>query len=186
MKKKCLEPWINENTRILIVGTMPGEQSIYEQMYYANPHNKFWSYIEKILNKSNELKTKDEKKQLLQKYNIGLWDALSVCEREGSLDSKIKKEQYNDFSKFQSVQYVLFNGKKAQKYFEKYNAEYLNDRIYRQLPSTSPANASIPDKTKLKEWEYALLQFICFSKKNIICGGLQPDIPSYYKIDKDK
>jgi len=182
MEKKCLKPWIDENTRILIVGTMPGEQSLREQMYYANPHNKFWSYIEKILNQGQKLENKD-RKRFLQKYNIGLWDALSVCERKGSLDSKIKKEQYNDFSKFQSVQYILFNGKKAQKYFEKHNAEYLKERLFRQLPSTSPANASIPDQIKLEEWEYALLQFICYGKKNIFCGGLQSGIPSYYKIN---
>ncbi|MBQ1611909.1 MAG: DNA-deoxyinosine glycosylase [Alphaproteobacteria bacterium] len=160
LEKKCLEPWIDENTRILIVGTMPGEQSIQEHMYYANPHNKFWSYIEKILNKSNELKSEEERKRLLQKYNIGLWDALSVCEREGSLDSKITKEQYNDFSKFQSVQYVLFNGKKAQKYFEKYNAQYLEGRQFKQLPSTSPANASISEAKKFEQWNLAIKSFI--------------------------
>ena len=160
MKKKCLEPWIDENTRILIVGTMPGEQSIQEQMYYANPHNKFWSYIEKILNQGQKLEKKEDKKCLLQKYNIGLWDALSVCEREGSLDSKIKKEQYNDFSRFKSVQYVLFNGKKAQKYFEKYNAEYLEERKFQQLPSTSPANASISEANKFEQWKFALISFI--------------------------
>ena len=160
MKKKCLEPWIDENTRILIVGTMPGEQSIQEQMYYANPHNKFWSYIEKILNQGQKLEEKEDKKSLLQKYNIGLWDALSVCEREGSLDSKIKKEQYNDFSGFKSVQYVLFNGKKAQKYFEKYNTEYLKERNFQQLPSTSPANASIPEVKKFEQWKLALMSFI--------------------------
>ena len=159
MKKKCLEPWIDKNTRILIVGTMPGDLSIQERMYYANKNNKFWSYIEKILNQSNELK-KEERKKLLQKYNIGLWDALSVCEREGSLDSKITKEQYNDFSKFQSVQYVLFNGKKAQKYFVKYNAKYLEGRKSQQLPSTSPANASIPEVKKFEQWKLALMSFI--------------------------
>ena len=46
MKKKCLLPWIDNDTQILIVGTMPGEQSLQEQMYYANKNNKFWSYIE--------------------------------------------------------------------------------------------------------------------------------------------
>ena len=47
MIKKCLKPWVDENTRVLIVGTMPSEQSLAKQTYYANPKNKFWTYISK-------------------------------------------------------------------------------------------------------------------------------------------
>ena len=160
MKKKCLLPWIDKDTKILIVGTMPGEQSLQEQMYYAKKNNKFWSYIEKILNQSQKLESSEEKKKLLQSYHIGLWDSLSVCERTGSLDSQITDEQYNDFSQYDSVKYIFFNGKKACKYFKKYNSEYLERRKYLELPSTSPANASIPDAKKFEQWKNALEPFI--------------------------
>ncbi len=159
MQKKCLEPWIDDKTRILIVGTMPGDESIKKQMYYANPHNKFWIYIEKILNHGQKLE-EDKRNQFLQHYSIGLWDSLSVCERDGSLDSKIKNYKPNDFSKFQSVKYILFNGQKAAQYFKKYNAEYLENRKSEKLPSTSPANASIPDNIKFEKWKEALLSFV--------------------------
>lgn len=45
MQKKCLEPWVDDKTRILIVGTMPGEESLNQQTYYANFRNKFWHYM---------------------------------------------------------------------------------------------------------------------------------------------
>lgn len=160
MQKKCLEPWIDDKTRILIVGTMPGDESIKKQMYYANPQNRFWKYIQEILNNGIELKTPKEKREFLQSKGIGLWDSLSKCERNGSLDSNIGNEQANDFSKFQSVKYILFNGQKAAQYFKKYNAEYLENRKSEKLPSTSPANASIPDNIKFEKWKEALLSFV--------------------------
>lgn len=160
MQKKCLEPWIDDKTRILIVGTMPGDESIEKQMYYANPQNRFWKYIQEILNNGIELKSKDDKQKLLQSNGIGLWDSLSVCERDGSLDSKIKNYKPNDFSKFQSVKYILFNGQKAAQYFKKYNAEYLENRKSEKLPSTSPANAFIPEDVKFEKWKKVLQSLI--------------------------
>ena len=159
MQKKCLEPWVDENTRILIVGTMPGEESLQQQTYYAHPRNKFWSYMAAILNNGQALNTTDEKRCLLSSKNIGLWDSLSVCEREGSLDSNIKKQQPNDFSKFQSVEYILFNGQKAAQYFKAYNGEYLSKRKFFELPSTSPANARYNLDKLIKEWGNSLSLF---------------------------
>ncbi|MBP5615172.1 MAG: DNA-deoxyinosine glycosylase, partial [Alphaproteobacteria bacterium] len=103
------------------------------------------------------LKSKDDKQKLLQSNGIGLWDSLSKCERNGSLDSNIGNEQPNDFSKFQTVKYILFNGQKAAKYFEKYNSKYLSERQSFPLPSTSPANASISEDVKFEEWKKVLL-----------------------------
>lgn len=160
MQKKCLEPWIDDKTYILIVGTMPGEESIQKQTYYAHPRNKFWRYMAAILNNGQELKTVEEKRRVLSSKGIGLWDSLSICEREGSLDSNIKKQQPNDFSKFQSVKYVLFNGQKAAKYFNTYNSDYLSKRKSFYLPSTSPANASISDAVKFEKWKEVLLSIL--------------------------
>ena len=69
MQRKCLEPWIDQNARILIVGTMPSEKSLNEQTYYANPRNKFWEYITNILNDGNKLCSIEEKKSFLKKLN---------------------------------------------------------------------------------------------------------------------
>ena len=160
MQKKCLEPWVDDKTRILIVGTMPGEESLNQQTYYANSRNKFWHYMAAILNNGQEVKTPKERRLLLQSKGIGLWDSFSVCERRGSLDSNIKKEQPNDFSKFQSVRYILFNGQKAAKYFKMYNRQYLEQREAFELPSTSPANASVPDDIKFEKWKTVLLSVV--------------------------
>ena len=160
MQRKCLEPWIDQNARFLIVGTMPSEKSLNEQTYYANPRNKFWEYITNILNDGNKLCSIEEKKSFLKKCQIGLWDSLAFCEREGNSDSKIKAEIFNDFTPFETIKYVIFNGKKAAKYSFKYNALFLSKRNCFKLPSTSSANTSLSDKDKFEKWKETFLEIL--------------------------
>ena len=72
MIKKCLKPWVDENTRVLIVGTMPSEQSLAKQTYYANPKNKFWTYISKILDNEQLLTMPDRRKEIRQIHSAFL------------------------------------------------------------------------------------------------------------------
>lgn len=149
------------NARILILGSMPGVKSLADQEYYAHPRNVFWEYMEKMFGVS---RTEPYEKRLkgLCSHNIALWDVLDQCQRQGSLDSAIKKEnmKVNDFSSFflhfQKVNTIFFNGKKAADLFEKHVKTdpdlMINHFHYTTLPSTSPANASIKYEEKLKQW----------------------------------
>ena len=154
--KKCFAPWIDSQTRILIVGTMPSEISLAQNMYYANPQNRFWKYMGKILNEDLLGASKEKRKDMLLSHKIGLWDALSFCEREGSLDANIKQEKPNNFNSYPQIKFYAFNGQKAFAFFKKYNSDLLKTDNYIVLPSTSPANASIKDEIKFKLWQESI------------------------------
>jgi len=99
MYRKALLPIIEKSSRILILGTMPGEQSIAKQQYYGNPSNQFWKILFTIFNEDFSLSYED-RKALLSKHKIALWNVLASCQRQGSSDAKIIEEVPNDLDKF--------------------------------------------------------------------------------------
>lgn len=149
------QPIINENCKIIILGSMPGVESLKKNQYYAFNRNQFWPIIYELFNeKLND--NYDEKVEFLLSNNIALWDVLSKCEREGSLDSKIRNERSNDFNSFfnknPNIKYIFFNGTTSEKLFKKHiGLNIPNIREYILLPSTSPAN-TIKKKDKLSKW----------------------------------
>ena len=156
--KNILLPIVDSATKVLIVGSMPGRQSLEKQQYYGNPRNHFWPIIGELLEIAipNEY---TERIALLKNNAIGLWDTIATCEREGSLDAAIRNEKPNDFQtlfeQYPNIQLVLFNGAKAFEVFKKHiGLELLDGRAYKKMPSTSP----IPGKNiktfteKLEDW----------------------------------
>jgi len=144
----------NQETTILILGTMPGDKSLDLGEYYGHPRNSFWKIISKIT--GNDLPIKyDDKKSLLYKTKIGIWDVAHKVNRKGSLDSAIKNEEpndlYNFISKHQKLKIIGFNGKKAGALFDKYFNRNKNIK-YISLPSTSPANTSISYNDLCEKW----------------------------------
>lgn len=109
--KQAFPPLVNQNSKILILGTMPGEKSLELQEYYGNKGNRFWKLLFTLFNRPLP-KEYIEKKQLLEENNIALWDVLAYCERTGSLDSNIKNEKANDFESFYkqypNIKHVFF------------------------------------------------------------------------------
>ncbi len=156
--KNILPPVIDLSTKVLIVGSMPGKQSLEKQQYYGNARNHFWPIIAEIL--GQEIPENYTKRlHLLLENHIGLWDTIESCEREGSLDAAIRNEKPNDFKtlfeRYPDIQLVLFNGSKAFEVFKKHiGFEILSNRRYQKMPSTSP----IPGKNiksfeeKLTDW----------------------------------
>lgn len=155
MLKKALQPLIDHSTVILIMGTMAGEQSIAKQEYYANRGNLFWKILFAVF--GEEFSTSyDDRKILLKKYHIGLWNVLKSCKREGSSDATITEETINDFEnlhkQFPNIKYVFFESKAAAKYFQKYGHPQENV-IYATLPSTSGLNAGLTAAEKMEQWK---------------------------------
>lgn len=155
MKSFSFSPISSSDSKILILGTMPGTKSLELNQYYGHNQNNFWKFMFLIL--KEEFSTDYEiRKNLLIRNNIALWDVLQFCNRVGSLDSAIKNEIANDFESFlkthSKIEYILFNGQKAASFFKKYihlNKEYKTFI----LPSTSPANAGKTFQDKLNEWK---------------------------------
>lgn len=139
---------------------MPGKASLLAKQYYAHPRNAFWRIMGELL-EFEASAPYEERLQFLIRKRIALWDVLKSCTRESSLDSDIVDSSRipNDFvtllSEHLGISTVFFNGEKAESSFTKLVAPILPSNIklnlYR-LPSTSPANASVPYARKLEEW----------------------------------
>ena len=153
--KTALLPIVNQQSSILILGTMPGEESLRLQQYYGNRGNQFWKLIFNVLNEQFSFDYTIRLK-ILHENHIALWDVLAFCEREGSLDSKIKNEIPNDFraffSEYPNIKTVFFSSKNAAKLYDKY-ATRIKTIEYQILPSPSGANASKSFLQKLEEWK---------------------------------
>ena len=158
---QCFNFLLDKNTKILIIGTMPGEASLKAGQYYAHPRNCFWRIIADSLNNGMTFSDYAAKMHFLRSHGIGLWDNLKFCYRQGSLDSQIRQEIPNDFEsllqKYPNIKLLLFNGQKSFSFFKKYHPLLLSQSSYRILPSTSPVNAAISYAAKLQLWQQALL-----------------------------
>ena len=86
------------DSRLLILGSMPGVRSLQLQQYYGHPQNRFWPLLALLLGYEKVPDAYAEKKQMLLDNRIALWDVLGYCQREGSLDSDITGEQPNDLT----------------------------------------------------------------------------------------
>ncbi|MDP5199838.1 DNA-deoxyinosine glycosylase [Flavobacterium sp. DG2-3] len=165
MLKKALPPLIDNSTTILIMGTMAGEQSIAKQEYYANRGNLFWKILFAIFEEEFSASYED-RKALVRKYKIGLWNVLESCKREGSSDAKITEEKINDFEKlhkqYPNIKYVFFESKAAAKYFEKHSAPQ-KGIVYTTLPSTSGLNAGLSTAEKMEQWKAVSQIALCKS-----------------------
>jgi methylated-DNA-[protein]-cysteine S-methyltransferase len=150
------DPIIDDNSCVLVLGSMPGKHSLVKVEYYAHPRNMFWTLVYSIFGAQPD-RTYEEKKSFLRSRKIALWDVIKECDRSGSSDSRIINPIVNDFegllTRYPNIRYILFNGKKAASLFNRNvkNITNLNVSLF-TLPSSSPANASISLNKKLEVW----------------------------------
>ncbi len=154
-------PIADHRSRVLILGTMPGKESLRRAEYYAHQRNAFWPILFTLFDRPYSDRY-EEKQQLLLEKEIALWDVLKACERSSSLDSDILVEEPNDFAAFfnqhPQIQAIFFNGQSAARFFRKYAAA--DGKTCLVLPSTSPAHAVRMDD-KLSKWR-AVKESLCF------------------------
>ena len=146
------------DSRLLILGSMPGVRSLQLQQYYGHPQNRFWPLLALLLSYTKVPDAYAEKKQMLLENRIALWDVLGYCQREGSLDSDITGEQPNDLAGFlkqhPQIHTICCNGGKAAAAFKKYTKQVdLQGITVHCLPSTSPANARWRLPMLLEAWQ---------------------------------
>lgn len=112
-----LAPVIDGNSRVLILGTLPGAESIRQQRYYSDRRNQFWRLLGSAFGRSVG-GTYPERLAFLSTHGIALWDVLRSAERVGSSDAAIAQPEPNAFGelfeRFPSLRRVAFNGTKAQ------------------------------------------------------------------------
>jgi len=152
---KSFPPIIGKNSKILILGTMPGEMSLKLNQYYGHGGNHFWKILFELFEVPFS-KNYDERMELAKENSIAIWDVLKACVREGSSDSAIEEEVPNDFERLfienPRISHIFFNGKKAHAYFDQYVSRCdIENQIV--LPSTSSANTWKTFEEKLQEWK---------------------------------
>jgi double-stranded uracil-DNA glycosylase len=156
---------IGADTRILILGSMPGVASLGAQQYYAHPQNHFWKIAGTVCGAGPELPYEQRLRTMLRR-GLGLWDVLQSCVRSGSLDtaieldSAIANELLPLLRRASSITRVCCNGGTAHRALQRHFGEQLARAFphidVRRLPSTSPANASWSYARKLAAWAAAL------------------------------
>jgi len=147
-------PIIDNNSKILILGSIPGVKSLEKQQYYGHPQNKFWKIIFELFNEEFT-EVYSERINLLKKNHIALWDVIDSCERKGSLDSEIKNEEANQIEELlknhPNITAIFCNGGKSYKNLQKLLGKNFKIPIH-LLPSTSPLH-TISFERKLEDWK---------------------------------
>ena len=154
-KISSFPPIIDKESKILILGSIPGVKSLEMQQYYAHPQNKFWKIIFELFTEKFTTDY-DERIKILEKYHVALWDVIDNCERKGSLDSEIRNEEANKIGEllhiYPNIKVIFCNGQKSYKNLQKILPKDFHLPII-VLPSTSPAHASLRYEEKLLSWQ---------------------------------
>jgi hypoxanthine-DNA glycosylase len=151
--KRGLPPVVAADTRILLLGSFPGEESLRQEQYYAHPRNQFWRLLGDVLETPIHDLPYTRRLQRLKQLQVGLWDIITHCERTGSLDGDIRNPLLSQFEWLREhaphVAVVAMNGRKAGT-----AAPRLSALGYRTLvlPSSSPAH-TLPYAEKLEAWQ---------------------------------
>jgi len=151
---RCFDPIVDDSSRILILGSMPGVESLRQQQYYGFGRNSFWRVIYAVF---GETYTEDYEEQvrLLLRNGIALWDVISTCERRGSADAHIRNAAVNGFAPFYKahpkITRVFFNGRKAYEVYRSQVGIKADGLSFTVLGSTSPAHA-IAFEARLADW----------------------------------
>jgi double-stranded uracil-DNA glycosylase len=149
--KQSFPPFVDTRARILILGTLPGEESLRLQRYYGNPRNLFWRVLADVFVEPHVVEY-EQQKALLKRNRIALWDVLHSAERIGSLDSAIRNPVPNDIAdllvNYPRLRTIAFNGLRAQSLFRQFTAATLTIPLdtlrLSALPSTSPTPSRKP------------------------------------------
>ena len=141
--KHPFEPVYCSDSEILIVGSFPSVKSRAEHFYYGHPRNRFWQVLALLFNEK-EPQCIDEKKALLYRKHIALWDVIEQCDIRASDDSSITNVRPTDLQRIireSRISRIYANGRKAATLYNRYQKKHLGFDIT-PLPSTSPANAA--------------------------------------------
>jgi TDG/mug DNA glycosylase family protein len=156
--KSSFPPVVDENTSILILGSLPGEESLRQQKYYANPRNDFWPILFRMFD-TLIAKDYEDRLKFLKSHRIGLWDVIHRAERIGSLDSNIRNATANDFESlfenYPHIKMLAFNGRKSENTFRRMvlvKQKLPPNLLMEYFPSTSPAHKYISVEDKYLKW----------------------------------
>ena len=146
-------PVYNEDSRILILGSLPSPVSREVGFYYGHPRNRFWQMLAEVYGESLQ-ESVEAKTAFVLNHGLSLWDAIEECDIIGASDSSVRNAMPTDIPRILEqtrVERILCNGALAKKIYDKYQLERTGMPAL-QMPSTSPANATWSLELLVKEW----------------------------------
>ena len=161
MRADGFPPVSRRDARVLVLGTLPGPESLRQQQYYAQPRNAFWRIFGELVEAGPDM-SYARRLEILVQHRIALWDVCAAAERVGALDAAIRgaSVEPNDFAGFfrhhPQIQLIWFNGRTAATLYRRHVIPNLPAEFaaieQRVLPSTSPAHAAVSFEQKLERW----------------------------------
>ena len=153
-RKAGFEPVVDAHTRLLILGSLPGDASLRAGQYYGHPQNAFWRLIGGVIGRDLAALPYEDRLTALKAAGVGLWDVIASAERPGSLDAAIRQPEAADLrglvQRLPALRAVAFNGGKAAKLGRAVLANPPGLALI-DLPSSSPAHAR-PFADKAAAW----------------------------------
>ena len=151
---RCFPPVTRPDTRLLVLGSLPGAVSLARQRYYAHPQNLFWRLIGAVIGRDLVPLAYEARLEALLDAGIGLWDTVAAATRKGSLDADIRLHEASDVAALAAtlpeLRAIAFNGGKSASIGRRQLAG--TDLALVDLPSSSPAYASLPFEKKREAW----------------------------------
>ena len=156
-----IPPLYDEKSRVLILGSFPSVKSREAAFFYAHPQNRFWPMLAAVLEEKTP-KTVEEKKAMVLRHGIAMWDTIGSCEIAGSSDASITNVVPNDLSVILNaadIHAIFCNGGTSYTCYKKYCRSKIGREAV-QLPSTSPANARWAKEKLAEVWGAALRPYL--------------------------
>ena len=154
-RKRAFEPVVDANTRLLMLGSLPGDASLRAAEYYGHPRNAFWRLIGGVIGRDLAALPYEERLAALKGAGVGLWDVIASAERPGSLDAAIRQPEAADLrglvASLPNLRAVAFNGGTAARLGRAVLADPPAGIALIDLPSSSPAHAR-PFAEKAAAW----------------------------------
>lgn len=154
-------PLYDAASRVLILGSFPSVKSREQRFFYGHPQNRFWRVLAAMFGEEAP-RSIEEKKSLVLRNRLALWDTIASCEIAGSSDASITNVVPNDLRSILNaadVRAIFCNGGTSLKWYDR----LLRDALGREallLPSTSPANARWTQEALTAAWKQAILPYL--------------------------
>lgn len=152
----CFPPVTRRDTRLLVLGSLPGVKSLAAGQYYAHPQNLFWRLMSKVIERELVPLPYAKRLEALLDAKVGLWDTVAAATRKGSLDADIRLHEASDIARLAAalpeLQAIAFNGATSARIGRNQLSGIAGPDLI-DLPSSSPAYASLSYAAKREAWQ---------------------------------
>jgi len=152
--KRAFDPVVDAHTRLLILGSLPGDASLKAGQYYGHPRNGFWRLVGGVIGVELAALPYPDRLEGLKAAGVGLWDVIASADRPGSLDAAIRNAEAADLNRLveglPALRAVAFNGGTAARLGRRLLSARAGIALI-DLPSSSPAHTR-PLAEKAAAW----------------------------------